>query len=111
MGQLQGREGDATGGRVIGLGLFSGTAQSSVHGVLVRNITSEQPLRWWPTAFYPGAKTPAGDNFVKAVAPNGSISGVVVEGVVVAGERVLKDSDWGMKVTGSGAAAIRYGRQ
>ena len=50
----QGGVGDATVGRILGLGLFSGTGQSSVEGVLLRNITSEQPLRWWPTAFGPG---------------------------------------------------------
>lgn len=95
-------------GRVLGLGLFGApAAQSMVNDVKLRNISSVYPLRWWPTGgiaagpdnLQPETKVLPGDNFLIADAPS-SIRGVLLENIVIGGQRITQHSDWRLNVSG-----------
>jgi hypothetical protein len=86
---------DGTIGRLIGMGLF-GTAQSTVQGVTLRNVTVRHSLQWWPTST--GTEEP-GDNFLIAEEPD-TIGGVRFEAIFIGGQKVERDGDWNLNVSG-----------
>jgi hypothetical protein len=100
---------DGSVGRILGLGLFGApAAPSTASSVKLRGISSQHPLRWWPTGTVaagggvkpqPEMQTVPGDNFLIAEAPS-SIDKVLLEGIVIGGEHITRHSDWNLNVSG-----------